>query len=261
MPEGPAPVDWQGAALVCAPCAYRPRRDHGQCGPGWSCLHDRYAPRIARFFLINPELADENLSHPYFETRALAARHASVFRLTRCLADVDPAVRSVAVLRLPPAHAERRRDDPDRGVRIAVAYRLPPERLLAMAHDRDGAVRLVVARRAEPGMLPALLADPDPEVRALVAARIALRWLDRLRCDPEPLVRRAAALRRPALFQADPDLRVRHAVAETAGPDTLRALLDDPEPIIRETAALRLSQPSKEPPMSPPSHEVPHVDG
>lgn len=242
MPGGPAPVDWQGGALDCSACRYQTRRALGQCGLGWSCLHDRYARRIERFFLLNPDLSDECLGHPYFETRANAARQASVFRLTALLDDPDPGVRGMAILRLPPAQAERRIKDPDRRVRIAVAHRLAPENLLPLAADAEGAVRAVVARRAEPGMLPVLLADPDPEIRAIVAGRIGTAWLDRFRADPDALVRRAAARRRPALFVADADIRVRHAVAEEGDAETVRQLVGDGEEIIRETALRRLAQ-------------------
>ncbi|WP_444463381.1 4Fe4S-binding leucine-rich repeat protein [Rhodobacter capsulatus] len=241
MPEGPEPLDWTGEALDCGACRFHDRLESGQCGLGWSCLNDRYAKRIERFFTLNPELADENLSHPYFETRVQAARMASVFRLPRLLTDEDPAVRGMAVLRLPAAHAERLIQDPDRAVRIAVAHRLPPGRLMPMAQDKDGYVRLIVARRAEPGMLPMLGADPDPEVRAEVARRIAPALLDRFRTDPEPLVRRMAARRRPALFVTDDDIRVRHTVAEEGGRDELRRLVGDAEDIIRETAIQRLA--------------------
>ena len=135
MHDGPEPVDWQGAPLDCAACRFRDRRALGQCGQGWACVHDRYAKRIERFFLLNPELADACLSMPYFETRMNAARVASVFRLQRLLSDADPGVRAMAILRLPRKHAERRIKDPDRRVRIAVAHRLPQDQLLPMTAD------------------------------------------------------------------------------------------------------------------------------
>lgn len=242
MPEGPAPVDWTGAALDCAACAFRDRLDAARCGQGWACAHDRYARRIERFFLLNPDLADRNLAAPYFETRMNAARVASLFRLPPLLDDPDPGVRAIAVLRLPPAVVERLIDDPDRGVRIAVAHRLPAARLSRMAGDPDGYVRSVVARRAEPGMLPLMSGDPDPDIRRIVARRLAPERLDRFRADDDPLVRREAAARRPDLFLADPDLRVRHAAAENGGPAEAGALLTDPEDVIRETARQRLAR-------------------
>ncbi|MFD2175243.1 4Fe4S-binding leucine-rich repeat protein [Rhodobacter lacus] len=242
MPEGPAPVDWEGRALDCASCRFRMRLDLGQCGLGWSCLNDRYAKRIERFFLLNPELADENLNHPYFETRVNAARHASVFRIPRLLDDPDPAVRAMAILRLPQAAAEKLIHDPDRAVRIAVAHRLPPASLIPLMHDVEASVRLVVARRAPDGLLPGLIDDPDPSVRRIVVNRIPPDWIDRFRLDPDPLVRRAAAHRRPMLFVADDDIRVRHACAEEGCEKVLARLLDDPEDIIRETARARLAK-------------------
>lgn len=238
--EGPEPVDWQGGPLDCGTCAFRDRLGQGQCGLGWACAHDRYAKRIERFFLLNPDLADTSLGHPYFETRMNAARVASVFRLPRLLADEDAGVRAMAILRLPRAHAERKIKDPNRRVRIAVAHRLQVDKLLPMASDDDNYVRSIVARRAATGMLPVMIADDDTEIRRIVARRIGAEWLDRFRGDPDPLVRREAAMRRPALFVADDDMRVRHVVAEEGGPDDLKALLDDPEDIIRETAAERL---------------------
>lgn len=242
MPEGPAPVDWQGGPLDCCRCHFRARLGLGQCGLGWACAHDRYAKRIERFFLLNPDLADESLSHPYFETRMNAARVASVFRLPRLLTDLDADVRAMAILRLPPKHAERRINDPDRRVRIAVAHRLPVAKLLPMAVDTDGYVRSIVARRAEPGMLPVMIGDADPEIRRIVARRVGEGWLDRFLGDPDPLVRREAAQRRAGLFVGDKDLRVRHAATETGGPDVAAALLNDPEDIIREAASARLAQ-------------------
>lgn len=240
--EGPDPVDWQGTAIACAMCRFRARLDLGQCGQGWACVHDRYAKRIERFFLLNPDLADMCLSHPYFETRMNAARVASVFRLTRLLVDEDAGVRAMAILRLPRAHAERKIKDPDRGVRIAVAHRMPVESLIAMAADEDSYVRSIVARRAEVGMLPVMWGDADPDIRRIVARRIDTQWLDRFHADPDPLVRREAALRRPGLFVFDADMRVRHAVAEEGEADDLRQLMDDDEDIIRETAAARLAE-------------------
>ncbi|SDF02477.1 nitrogenase molybdenum-cofactor synthesis protein NifE [Salipiger thiooxidans] len=148
----------------------------------------------------------------------------------------------MAVLRLPPRHAERKIRDPDRRVRIAVAHRLPRDQLLPMTRDEDSYVRSIVARRAEPGMLAVMLGDADPEIRRIVARRIGPDWLDRFRADPDPLVRREVALRRPELFVADDDMRVRHTVAEQGGTEDVAALLDVPEDIIRETAAARLAQ-------------------
>lgn len=248
MPEGPAPVDHAGAPLDCAACRFAPLQEQGRCGQGWACAHDRYAKRIERFFVLNPERADQCLTHPYFETRMNAARAASLFRLPRLLDDADAGVRAMAILRLPAIHARNRVQDPDRRVRIAVAHRLPKEELPAMMQDEDSYVRSIVARRAEPGTLPVMLHDPDPEIRRIVARRIGTGWLDRYRTDPDPLVRREAARRRPGPFLTDGDLRVRHACAEAAAREDAALLLDDPEEIIRETAAARLAQLDEEAP-------------
>ncbi|MEL6336312.1 MAG: 4Fe4S-binding leucine-rich repeat protein, partial [Pseudomonadota bacterium] len=72
MPGGPEPVDWQGGALDCAACRWAERLAAGQCGQRWACAEDRYAKRIERFFLVNPDLPDQCLDHPYFEVRANA---------------------------------------------------------------------------------------------------------------------------------------------------------------------------------------------
>lgn len=245
MPDGPDPVDGQGAAIDCGACRHRSRRGPGQCGPGWACVQDRYSRRIERFFLLNPDLADACLTMPYFEARAQAARFATLFRLPPLLDDPDPAVRAVAILRLPATHAARRLNDPDRTVRVAVAHRLAPGDLLPLLSDRDGYVRLVAVRRIETGALPLMLRDPDPEIRAAVAERIGPAWLVHCLTDPEPLVRRVAARRIQAdrlhALADDPDLRVRHAAAERAPERLARLMLADPEPLIRETAAKRLA--------------------
>ena len=241
MPGGPDPVDWQGRALDCTACADHAKLAEGLCGLGRSCVNDRYAKRIERFFVLNPEAADAGLDHPYFEARMNAARVASVFRLPKLIGDPDPGVRAMAVMRLPRPYAERAITDPDRRVRIAVVNRVAPKYLMPLTEDPDDYVRQVVARRAPDGLLPAMLHDPDPEVRRIVAGRVATAFLDRFRTDPDPLVRREAACRRPALFVADADVRVRHAVAEAGSPDELRALIDDPEDFIGETARMRLA--------------------
>ncbi len=246
MPDGPAPVDWQGQAICCGACTFRARLAHGQCGQGWACVHDRYAKRIERFFVLNPELADECLSMPYFEARMNAARVATLFRLPRLLDDADAGVRAMAILRLPVTHAKRKINDPDRRVRIAVAHRLPVDDLLPMLHDADNYVRTIAARRADPGMLPVAIADDDPEIRRIVARRIGPAWLDRFLHDPDPLVRREAAERRPDLFAGDPDLRVRHTAAERGARETVEALLRDDEDIIRDAATTRLAELMKE---------------
>ena len=91
--NGPSPVDHEGQPLSCHTCAVRTQGSGAQCAQGHACLHDRYAPRIERFFRSHPQLADQWLTHPYFETRAIAARYASVFRLEPLLRDPDETVR------------------------------------------------------------------------------------------------------------------------------------------------------------------------
>ncbi|MEM8571740.1 MAG: 4Fe4S-binding leucine-rich repeat protein [Pseudomonadota bacterium] len=251
LPEGPEPVDWQGVPLDCTACQFRSRLDTGQCGLGWACVHDRYAKRIERFFLLNPELADECLRMPYFETRINAARVATLFRLPALLNDEDPGVRAMAILRLPVKHAQRRIKDPDRRVRIAVAHRLPVEDLLPVLSDPDSYVRQIAVRRADPNVLPTMIGDEDPEIRRQVARRIRTDWLNRFIPDPDPLVRREAAERtepsRLHGFARDEDMRVRYVVAERAPPDVLHILTQDPEDVIRETAAERLAEFEREP--------------
>ncbi|MEM8836638.1 MAG: 4Fe4S-binding leucine-rich repeat protein [Pseudomonadota bacterium] len=242
MPDGPQPVDWQGEPIECEHCVFQSRLDAGQCGQAWACVHDRYAKRVERFFLLNPDLADECLSMPYFEVRMNAARVATLFRLPPLLNDEDAGVRAMAVLRLPVSHARRMAKDPDRRVRIAVAHRLPVEDLLPVFSDTDNYVRSIAARRSEPGMLVVALSDDDPEIRRIVARRINDDWLNRFLNDPDPLVRREAAQRRPDLFAKDPDLRVRHTAAERGSFDVAEALIADDEEVIREAAEARLAE-------------------
>ena len=46
-----------------------------------SCVHDRYAKRIDRFFGTNPNLAIQYINHPYFEVRAVAAKYLDLFHV------------------------------------------------------------------------------------------------------------------------------------------------------------------------------------
>lgn len=101
------------AALNCAHC----RRSEGaafRCVPGHACVQDRYARRIDRFFRCNPQPGDAWLDHPYFEVRAIAACHASVFRLTALVDDPDETVRLSVALRLPQRLLRRLMNDPHR---------------------------------------------------------------------------------------------------------------------------------------------------
>lgn len=77
---------WQGGPIHCDDCDYAGLRllaGELGCEPGHACMQDVYARRIDRFFRWHPTLSDEQLSHPYFEVRAIAVRRASVFRLGR----------------------------------------------------------------------------------------------------------------------------------------------------------------------------------
>lgn len=107
-------VDWTGRAVECAGCAHLDLLHQNTCGPLWSCVHDRYAPRIDRFFATHSELANAYLAHPYFEVRAVAAKHADLFRLPALLEDPDETVRWSAVARLPARMVARLARDPDR---------------------------------------------------------------------------------------------------------------------------------------------------
>ena len=94
-------VDWQGAEVRCEICVHSSLRAEGRCDLKRACVRDCYARRIDRFFCANPGLAHEYLAHPYFEVRAIAARHADIFYLPDLLKDPDEAVRWSAAARLP----------------------------------------------------------------------------------------------------------------------------------------------------------------
>jgi hypothetical protein len=67
-------IDWPGQPVDCARCVHQDLLSRGTCRLRWSCIQDRYARRIDRFFALNPERANAALSHPYFEVRAVAAK-------------------------------------------------------------------------------------------------------------------------------------------------------------------------------------------
>ena len=116
-------VDWQGAEVRCEICVHSSLRAEGRCDLKRACVRDCYARRIDRFFCANPGLAHEYLAHPYFEVRAIAARHADIFYLPDLLKDPDEAVRWSAAARLPTRYLLPLRNDPHREVRIRVAGR------------------------------------------------------------------------------------------------------------------------------------------
>lgn len=244
--------DWQGNLLDCAKCEQRAGLTEGRCHLGHACVHDRYARRIDRFFRWNPYLAKAYLEHPYFETRAVAAKHVELFYLPRLIGDPDETVRQSVAQRLPvrSRHFETLRRDPHRDVRVRVAERAEPGDLAAMIGDEDYFVRQIVARRLPQGRLVKMLHDPDSEVRKVVAQRIAAEWLPTLAADEEMPVRLAAVQRmdNKQLKQLvnDPDWRLRYEVAsrlELADLDFLRADIDA---AVRELVGQRLSGQSGE---------------
>ena len=152
-----------GAAIAgLLGCERRAELAHGRCRLGHACVHDRYARRIDRFFRWNPHLAKDYLDHPYFETRAVAAKYAEVFRLPRLIDDPDETVRQSVAQRLPlrSRHLKALVRDPHREVRIRVAERLELGDLASMIDDPDYYVRQIVARRLPPSMLVRMLHDP-----------------------------------------------------------------------------------------------------
>ena len=230
--------DWQGNELRCANCAHAPLAASGGCEPKRACVHDRYARRIDRFFAWNPALAAVYLDHPYFETRAIAAKHASIFLLPPLLSDPDATVRWSAAARLPCRYLLCLRPDPDREVRIRVAHRLRGADLVPMMTDPDYYVRQVVARRISANMLALMMRDADAEVRRVVAERIDSESLLAMTRDPDARVRLEVVRRLPAAQLAwmrdDPDWRVRYELAGRLDADLLDDLMADADPMVRE---------------------------
>jgi hypothetical protein len=240
---------WNGGPVECAGCSYlRLRGLEGRlgCEPGYACMQDVYARRIDRFFRWHPTLGDAELGHPYFEVRAIAARCATVFRLTALMDDPDETVRLQIALRLPMTQLLKMVNDPHREVRIRVAQRLAPIDLALMRNDADYGVRELVAQRLPLPLLPTMASDKDRAVRMRVAKRLDMPALLRMADDAEPEVRCTVAERLPvALLQrlaSDTDWRVRFEVALRADSATLKTLLKDPEADIRQTVAERLQR-------------------
>ncbi|MBQ0945852.1 hypothetical protein KAK07_21100 [Ideonella sp. 4Y16] len=231
-PAGDIPVlDWQGQALDCTHCPHAALRRSGACEPGHSCMQDAYARRIDRFFRAHPTLADRHLAHPYFEVRAIAARHVDVFQLARLRDDPDETVRLQVALRLPLRQLAAMVADPHREVRIRVAQRLDPSALSALVDDPDYEVRSAVARRLPPALLPLLARDPDEQVRRVVAERLEMPTLWRLANDASPRVRHTVAQRAPVdllvSFSEDPDWSVRWVLADRLDERRHRGLLQE----------------------------------
>ena len=239
--------DWEGRLLDCSACEQFANQAEGRCRLGHACVQDRYARRIDRFFRWNPKLAQEYITHPYFEVRAVAAKYLDIFHLQRLLHDPDETVRQSVVLRLPANSRQIKalKSDPDREVRIRVAQRLETHELKAMATDPDYYVRQVVARRLPLDKLAIMVNDRDPEVRKVVARRIGLQGLLTLSKDTEASVRLEAVLRLhvdylKALVK-DPDWRVRYEIAGRLDRGSLEGFRNDPELAVRELVEQRLS--------------------
>ena len=212
-----------------------------------ACVHDRYAKRIDRFFAQHPELAQNYVTHPYFEVRAIASKYLDVFHLSRMRNDPDETVRSMVVLRLPQRQLLEMRNDPDREVRIRVASKLLPHDLEPMMHDEDGNVRAMhgaahvqaagqrdaqfggkvfvreaVVDRIDDNLLPAMINDPEGGVRLAVAKRLSEQQL--------------------VLLRHDTDWRVRYEVASRITTDYLRELAQDEDTMVQEMALMRLME-------------------
>lgn len=224
------PVTWDGHAIDCGACRYAFLRDAGRCQPGRTCMQDRYARRIDRFFRRNPEFGSDALDHPYFEVRAIAVRSADLFHVAKLIDDPDETVRHSVAMRVPQGQLLRMVNDPHREVRIRVAYRLEPESLPLMRHDPDYHVRTVAARRMPAALLGQMVIDPDEAVRREVAQRIDIPGLFRLVGDASVLVRRVVAQRLPVAMlerlARDPDWSVRWEVIQRAAPDLLAKMAD-----------------------------------
>ncbi len=244
MPDLNEAIDWQDRPVSCEGCTHCGLLGEKRCQPKHACVRDRYARRIDRFFDWNPGLANDYLTHPYFEVRAIAAKSADLFLLPALLADPDETVRWNAVRRLPMRYLLAMRNDPHREVRVRVATLLEPEDLVSMIRDEDYYVRLVCARRLGPGELTAMIADKEPEVRRVVASRVEPDALWRLLSDPDGDVRLAVARRLSPVeligFHRDVDWRVRYEAASRMVPGMLAAMIDDEDEIVRELVLKRI---------------------
>jgi hypothetical protein len=247
------PMDWQDKPLDCSTCKYQPLLTTGKCELGRSCVQDRYARRIDRFMRWNPELANELLTHPYFEVRAIAVRHADVFRLSALIDDPDETVRLQLALRLPHRALLNLRDDVHREVRIRVAHRMDVTALPSMQHDSDYYVRQIVARRLPVALLASMRHDPEHDVRQEVAQRVDMPALLKMAQDDACEVRRIVAKRLPIgllhTLAHDPDLLVRWEVVQRASPALLIVMLKDLSDDIRTVARRRL-MPDDMPPLT-----------
>jgi LRV protein FeS4 cluster len=238
-------VDWQGHDLDCESCPTR--SEAVRCELGHACVQDRYAKRVDRFFKWNPHLGNDYLGHDYFEVRAIACRHADVFRLQHLIHDEDETVRLSVAVRLPLAQTARLRNDPHREVRIRVAMRLEGSELLAMKDDEDYYVRKLVARRVPESMLPRVMHDKEWEVRMEVAKRLSMPLLLTMCDDREVAVRRLVAQRLPQALLSrmadDPSWEVRWELVQRADHALATQMAErDAEAEVREAALFRLQQ-------------------
>jgi hypothetical protein len=239
-------MDWQGREVCCTGCVHRELIREERCRQKHICVHDRSPQRIEKFFKNNPGLANEFLSHPYFEVRAAAAKFADVFYLTALLNDDDESVRWNAALRLPRRFLLRLRNDPHREVRIRIASHLEGEELMPMMSDPDYFVRQVVAQRIDAPQLKQMIDDPDPAVRRVVAQRISVEWLPELADDPDASVCLAVAERlTPAQLlplRFHNDIRVRYEAAGRVPFHALEAMRKDADPLVLERVEERLME-------------------
>jgi hypothetical protein len=245
-PTGHADIparDCQGQPITeqtCGSCEHASLHAAGGCHIGSACLLDVYARRIDRFFRLHPALANRHLSHPYFEVRAIAARHADLFHLTPLQDDPDETVRLQVALRVPQRQLLAFIDDPHREVRIRVAQRIDATHLPSLLNDPDYQVRAIVAARLPEGLLALMMHDPDLQVRLAVVRRLPMPALWRMTDDGAGEVRRIVAQRLPsALLGAlalDTDWTVRWEAAGRAEGDVLERFFHDPEPEVQARA-------------------------
>jgi hypothetical protein len=237
-------LDWQGREVCCNGCVHRELIHEDRCRQKHICVHDRSPSRIEEFFKTNPSLANDFLSHSYFEVRAAAAKYADVFRLTALLNDEDESVRWNAALRLPRRFLLRLRDDPNRELRIRIASHLEGEELTPMMSDPDYFVRQIVAQRIGMPQLKFMIDDPDPEVRRAVAQRISPEWLFQMVGDPDASVCLAVAERltptQLLALRCHPDIRVRYEAAGRVPVGALDVMRKDADPLVRERVQERL---------------------
>ncbi|MET0050501.1 MAG: 4Fe4S-binding leucine-rich repeat protein, partial [Candidatus Thiodiazotropha sp.] len=122
----------------CTTCPHQQDRlQKGRCHPGDVCVRAVSGRQIARFFKINPDLAEFYAGDEFWERRAIAARYLSQQKLLQMLDDPDEVVRRVLAYRLPVDELDPLVHDPDREVRITVADRLPAEELEQLVKDED----------------------------------------------------------------------------------------------------------------------------